>query len=142
LGVLRRTRTNPTTARSPILNLRPRIIRNLEMAPSPLQQRRTHNTLLFQKLLNLREHGTSPFTLVLDSLEQSGGPLIREFARRGKVRVSCSVSSRLIACYSVRAIQVYCSGVAFASHLRIGFAVWESLKKFTKSRDILFVSFH
>ena len=93
------------------------------MAPSPLQQRRTHNTLLFQKLLNLREHGTSPFTLVLDSLEQSGGPLIREFARRGKVRVSCFVSSRSIVCYGVKAIQVYCSGVAFASHLRMGFAI-------------------
>lgn len=56
----------------------------LEMAPSPLQQRRTHNTLLFQKLLNLRD-GASPFTLVLDTLEQSGGPVIRESARRAKV---------------------------------------------------------
>jgi hypothetical protein len=54
------------------------------MAPSPLQQRRTHNTLMFQKLLNLRD-GASPFTLVLDSLEQSGGPVVREFARRAKV---------------------------------------------------------
>jgi elongator complex protein 5 len=72
------------------------------MAPSPLQQRRMHNTLLFQKLLNLREHGTSPFTLVLDSLEQSGGPLIREFARRGRVRASSFVSSRSIACGSRR----------------------------------------
>jgi hypothetical protein len=75
------------------------------MAPSPLQQRRTHNTLLFQKLLNLREHGTSPFTLVLDNLEQGGGPVIREFARRGKVRASSFVSSRSIACDSGR---VYC----------------------------------
>jgi hypothetical protein len=60
---------------------------NLElhkMAPSPLQQRRTHNTLLFQKLLNLRE-GASPFTLILDTLEQSGAPVVREFARRAKV---------------------------------------------------------
>ncbi|CZR60151.1 related to protein conferring sensitivity to killer toxin [Phialocephala subalpina] len=57
------------------------------MAPSPLQQRRTHNTLLFQKLLNLRE-GASPFTLVLDTLEQSGGPLVREFARRAKISKS------------------------------------------------------
>jgi len=54
------------------------------MAPSPLQQRRTHNTLLFQKLLNLRD-GASPFTLVLDTLEQTGTPLIREFARRATV---------------------------------------------------------
>lgn len=54
------------------------------MPPSPLQQRRAHNTLLFQKLLNLRE-GASPFTLVLDTLEQSGAPLIAEFVRRAKV---------------------------------------------------------
>ncbi|PMD43168.1 hypothetical protein L207DRAFT_631313 [Hyaloscypha variabilis F] len=57
------------------------------MAPSPLQQRRTHNTLLFQKLLNLRD-GASPFTLVLDTLEQSGGPVVREFARRAKISKS------------------------------------------------------
>jgi hypothetical protein len=54
------------------------------MAPSPLQQRRTHNILLFQKLLNLRD-GASPFTLVLDTLEQGAGPVVREFARRAKV---------------------------------------------------------
>ncbi|KAL5328501.1 hypothetical protein ACEPPN_002000 [Leptodophora sp. 'Broadleaf-Isolate-01'] len=54
------------------------------MAPSPLQQRRTHNTLLFQKLLNLRD-SASPFTLILDTLEQSGGPAVREFARRSKI---------------------------------------------------------
>jgi hypothetical protein len=95
------------------------------MAPSPLQQRRTHNTLLFQKLLNLREHGTSPFTLVLDSLEQSGGPLIREFARRGKVRVSCSGFFPSIASYGLRSIQVYYSGVALGSHLRLGFVAWD-----------------
>lgn len=63
-----------------------------KMAPSPLQQRRTHNTLLFQKLLNLRD-GTSPFTLVLDTLEQSGGPVVREFARRAKVRTHFSCDS-------------------------------------------------
>ncbi|KAE8446591.1 hypothetical protein EG329_011784 [Mollisiaceae sp. DMI_Dod_QoI] len=57
------------------------------MAPSPLQQRRTHNTLLFQKLLNLRE-GASPFTLVLDTLEQSGGPVVRELAKRAKISKS------------------------------------------------------
>lgn len=55
------------------------------MAPTPLQQRRTHNTLLFQKLLNLRD-GASPFTLVLDTLEQSGTPVVKEFARRATVR--------------------------------------------------------
>lgn len=55
-----------------------------KMAPSPLQQRRTHNTLLLQKLLNLRD-GASPFTLLLDSLEQSSGSVVREFVRRAKV---------------------------------------------------------
>jgi hypothetical protein len=60
----------------------------VDMAPSPIQQRRTHNTLLFQKLLSLRD-GASPFTLVLDTLEQSGGPIVREFARRAKVCAFC-----------------------------------------------------
>ncbi|KAH7412540.1 Elongator complex protein 5 [Cadophora sp. MPI-SDFR-AT-0126] len=54
------------------------------MAPSLIQQRRTHNNLLFQKLLNLRD-SASPFTLILDSLEQSGGPLLREFVKRAKI---------------------------------------------------------
>jgi len=54
------------------------------MAPSVIQQRRTHNNLLFQKLLNLRD-SASPFTLILDTLEQSGGPLLREFVRRAKI---------------------------------------------------------
>lgn len=58
-----------------------------KMAPSPLQQRKTHNTLLFQKLLNLRD-GASPFTLVLDSLEQGSGSVVREFVRRAKVCAS------------------------------------------------------
>ncbi|TAQ90709.1 hypothetical protein B7494_g999 [Chlorociboria aeruginascens] len=53
------------------------------MAPTPLQQRKTHNTLLLQKLLNLRD-GASPFTLILDSLEQSGASLVGEFAVRAK----------------------------------------------------------
>ena len=56
------------------------------MAPTPLQQRQTHNTLLFQKLLSLRE-GASPFTLILDTLEQSGRAVVREFVLRGKVGV-------------------------------------------------------
>lgn len=54
------------------------------MAPSALAQRRTHNLLLFQKLLNLRD-GASPFTLLLDSLEQSAKPVTREFILRAKV---------------------------------------------------------
>lgn len=57
------------------------------MPPTPLQQRRTHNTLLFQKLLNLRD-GASPFTLVLDTLEQRGRPLVSEFVDRAKISKS------------------------------------------------------
>ncbi|KAF2084353.1 hypothetical protein K490DRAFT_75889 [Saccharata proteae CBS 121410] len=51
------------------------------MPPSHLQQRRAHNTLLISKLLNGRENA-SPFTLIIDSLAQSGKPLVREFVRR------------------------------------------------------------
>jgi hypothetical protein len=54
------------------------------MAPSILAQRRTHNILLFQKLLNLRD-GASPFTLLLDTLEQSAQPVVQEFMMRAKV---------------------------------------------------------
>jgi hypothetical protein len=54
------------------------------MAPSAISQRRTHNLLLFQKLLSLRD-GASPFTLLLDTLEQSAQPVVREFMVRAKV---------------------------------------------------------
>lgn len=54
------------------------------MAPTHLQHRRTHNLLLVSKLLNQRD-AASPFTLVLDSLEQSAKPLIAEYIRRAKV---------------------------------------------------------
>jgi len=53
------------------------------MAPSAIAQRRTHNLLLFQKLLNLRE-GASPFTLLLDTVEQTAKPVTREFMTRAK----------------------------------------------------------
>jgi elongator complex protein 5 len=53
------------------------------MAPSAIAQRRTHNLLLFQKLLNLRE-GASPFTLLLDTVEQTAKPVTREFMSRAK----------------------------------------------------------
>lgn len=69
-----------------------------KMAPSQLQQRRTHNTLLFQKLLNLRD-GASPFTLVLDTLEQSGAPVVREFVRRAKVWDLLCTSDVVLICY-------------------------------------------
>ncbi|KAK4631575.1 Elongator complex protein 5 [Fulvia fulva] len=51
------------------------------MAPAALQHRRTHNLLLISKLLNQRD-AASPFTLVLDSLEQSGKALVAEYIRR------------------------------------------------------------
>ncbi|OBT67174.1 hypothetical protein VE03_02648 [Pseudogymnoascus sp. 23342-1-I1] len=57
------------------------------MAPSAIAQRRTHNLLLFQKLLNLRD-GASPFTLLLDTLEQSSQPVVREFITRAKIAKS------------------------------------------------------
>ncbi|KAK3074584.1 hypothetical protein LTR53_002862 [Teratosphaeriaceae sp. CCFEE 6253] len=49
------------------------------MPPSAIQHRRTHNILLINKLLGQR-NTSSPFTLVLDSLEQSGKPLVTEYA--------------------------------------------------------------
>ncbi|GAB1725819.1 hypothetical protein NU195Hw_g2544t1 [Hortaea werneckii] len=53
------------------------------MAPSHLQHRRTHNLLLISKLLAQRD-AASPFTLVLDSLEQAARPLIAEYIKRAK----------------------------------------------------------
>jgi elongator complex protein 5 len=54
------------------------------MASLQLQHRRTHNLLLISKLLNQRD-AASPFTLVLDSLEQSGKPLLAEYVKRANV---------------------------------------------------------
>ncbi|WYZ38738.1 hypothetical protein EsH8_III_000652 [Colletotrichum jinshuiense] len=54
------------------------------MAPSAENHSRSHSLLLFQKLLNLRD-STSPLNLVLDSLEQSAAPVLREFVSRAKV---------------------------------------------------------
>lgn len=54
-------------------------------ASKQLQHRRAHNLLLISKLLNCRE-SASPFTLIIDSLEQSGKSLVREFVRRANVR--------------------------------------------------------
>lgn len=53
------------------------------MAPTQLQHRRAHNLLLISKLLYGRD--ASPFTLVIDSLEQSGKRLIREFIKRATI---------------------------------------------------------
>ncbi|KAH0164771.1 hypothetical protein KCU67_g4997, partial [Aureobasidium melanogenum] len=54
------------------------------MAPTTLQHRRTHNLLLISKLLSQREN-VSPFTLIVDNLEQSGKPVLREYIRRATV---------------------------------------------------------
>jgi len=54
------------------------------MVSLTLQHRRTHNLLLISKLLNQRET-TSPFTLIIDILEQSGKPLLRECIKRANV---------------------------------------------------------
>ena len=55
-----------------------------------LLHRRTHNLLLISKLLSQRD-SASPFTLVLDSLEQSAKCLLQEYIRRAKV---CESHSR------------------------------------------------
>jgi elongator complex protein 5 len=54
------------------------------MAPTTIQHRRTHNILLISKLLNQRD-ASSPFTLVLDNLEQSGQPVLAEYSQRANV---------------------------------------------------------
>ncbi|EED19293.1 killer toxin sensitivity protein (Iki1), putative [Talaromyces stipitatus ATCC 10500] len=51
---------------------------------SNLSHRRTHNLLLISKLLSLRDTA-SPLTLVLDSLEQPGKPLLNEYIRRTQI---------------------------------------------------------
>ncbi|KAK0635288.1 Elongator complex protein 5 [Bombardia bombarda] len=54
------------------------------MAPSAQAHQRSHSLLLLQKLLNLRD-SASPLTLILDTLEQGAGPLVREFINRAKI---------------------------------------------------------
>ncbi|KAK5693214.1 hypothetical protein LTR17_025190 [Elasticomyces elasticus] len=53
------------------------------MPPSTIQHRRTHNLLLINKLLSQRD-AVSPFTLLLDNLEQSARPFISDYMRRAK----------------------------------------------------------
>jgi hypothetical protein len=67
------------------------------MAPTTIQHRRTHNLLLISKLLSQREN-VSPFTLIVDNLEQSGKPVLREYIRRATVSLgySSSWTSRLM----------------------------------------------
>ena len=54
------------------------------MPSSAQSHARSHALLLLQKLLNLRD-SASPLTLILDTLEQSARPLVREFLSRAKV---------------------------------------------------------
>ncbi|KAK1760767.1 Elongator complex protein 5 [Echria macrotheca] len=54
------------------------------MAPSAQAHQRSHSLLLLQKLLSLRD-SASPLTLILDTLEQGAGPLVREFIVRAKL---------------------------------------------------------
>ncbi|KAK8065292.1 Elongator complex protein 5 [Apiospora hydei] len=56
------------------------------MAPTT-QHSRSHALLLFQKLLNLRD-GASPLTLILDTLEQSAKPVVRESVARARISKS------------------------------------------------------
>ena len=55
------------------------------MTDRTLTHRRTHNLLLIQKLLSLRDNA-SPFTLILDTVEQSGKPLVWQYVLNAKVR--------------------------------------------------------
>lgn len=49
-----------------------------------MQHHRTHDLLLIRKLLEFRDNA-SPCTIILDSLEQSGKPLLREVVAGGNV---------------------------------------------------------
>ncbi|KIW51831.1 hypothetical protein PV05_10516 [Exophiala xenobiotica] len=60
------------------------------MALTNLSHRRTHNLLLISKLLNQRDHA-SPFTLVLDTLEQTAKPLVREYLRRSRLSKTSTI---------------------------------------------------
>ena len=54
------------------------------MSDKAYQHRRLHNLLLFQGLLAIKGE-SSPFTLVLDSVEQSGKRLIERYIGNAKV---------------------------------------------------------
>ena len=57
------------------------------MTERTLQHRRLHNLLLIQKLLSGRGD-SSPFTLVLDTIEQSAKPLISRYIHNAKAGIS------------------------------------------------------
>ncbi|OTB07732.1 hypothetical protein M426DRAFT_317629 [Hypoxylon sp. CI-4A] len=60
------------------------------MPSSTQSHARSHALLLLQKLLNLRD-SASPLTLVLDTLEQSAKPVLREFLTRAKASKSKTI---------------------------------------------------
>ncbi|RKF80188.1 Elongator complex protein 5 [Golovinomyces cichoracearum] len=60
------------------------------MTSTASKHKSTYNTLLIQKLLNLRD-GASPFTLIIDSLEQDGLPIINEFRKRAQISDTKSI---------------------------------------------------
>jgi elongator complex protein 5 len=68
------------------------------MAPTTIQHRRTHNILLISKLLNQRD-ASSPFTLVLDNLEQSGQPVLAEYSQRANVWIHIANRSHKVHAY-------------------------------------------
>jgi elongator complex protein 5 len=51
-----------------------------------LDHRRTHNTLLINRLLKLHDNA-SPFMLILDSLAQSSRPLVENIIGKAKARI-------------------------------------------------------
>ncbi|KAI9785277.1 MAG: hypothetical protein M1816_000463 [Peltula sp. TS41687] len=59
------------------------------MSHDMIRRRREHNLLLISRIFDVRQRA-SPFTVILDSLEQSGRPLVRTFiqqANANKARV-------------------------------------------------------
>lgn len=59
------------------------------------QSRRTQSKLLVSKLLDSRD-SASPFTLIIDSLEQSARPLWQEYIRRAKVSATLDCDLHMI----------------------------------------------
>ncbi|CRK42873.1 Elongator complex protein 5 like [Verticillium longisporum] len=77
--------------------------------PSAQSHSRSHSLLLLQKLLNLRD-GSSPLTLVLDNLEQSATPVIREFVARAKIGKSKVIFLSFATLKKPRDIDVFVKG--------------------------------
>ena len=58
----------------------------MTMSGRVLQHRRTHNLLLFQNHVNLQE-ASSPFTLILDNVEQPAILLLKTYIENAKVQL-------------------------------------------------------